>query len=192
MYRQGKKEDSSRIAELDNIASDGAIEFLFHDLIPNMSPEQIVASNLKNDSYPHSYRSTIIAEHKKEIIGMSLSFPGTFHRITKDMRDFFPEDRIRHFQHFFSAPVHDSYFLNALCVDKKFRKKGTGSKLIELTKTKAIKEGFNSLCLLVFKDNISAQKVYQKNGFEIVDKIELNPHKLMPHEGGCILMKANL
>ncbi len=62
-YRQGKKEDSTRIAELDNIASAGAIDFLFHDLIPNVSPEQIVASNLENERYPHSYRNVIIAEH---------------------------------------------------------------------------------------------------------------------------------
>ena len=50
-YRQGKKADSPRIAQLDNIASDGAIEFLFHGLIPNVSPEQIVASNIENDNY---------------------------------------------------------------------------------------------------------------------------------------------
>jgi hypothetical protein len=36
-YRQGRKEDSHRIAELDYIASGGAIEFLFHDLVPGIS-----------------------------------------------------------------------------------------------------------------------------------------------------------
>lgn len=113
VYREGKKEDSLRIAELDNIASDGAIEFLFHDLIPNMSPAQIVASNLENDSYPHSYRSVIVAEYGETIIGMSLSFPGKYHKITEEMKSFFPHDRINHFKYFFSAPVQDSYFLVA-------------------------------------------------------------------------------
>ena len=46
------------------------------------------------------------------------------------------------------------------------------------------------MCLIVFKDNNQAQKVYKKNGFEILDLIELRSHKLMPHEGGCVLMKA--
>ena len=191
-YRTGQKGDCTRIAELDNIASDGAIEFLFHDLIPGVSPEQIVASNLENDLYPHSFRSVIIAESKNDIIGMSLSFPGKYHGITDEMRNFFPEDRIRHFQHFFSAPVQDSYFLDALCVEDTFRNRGIGSKLIELTKAKAIAEGFHSLSLLVFKDNINAQKVYQKNGFQTVEQIELKPHELMPHEGGCFLMRASL
>ena len=192
IYREGKKEDSLRIAELDNIASDGAIEFLFHDLIPDMTPVQIVASNLENDSYPHSYRSVIVAEHDEIIIGMSLSFPGKYHKITDEMKNFFPHDRINHFKHFFSAPIGDSYFLDALCVDEKFRNRGIGSELIELTKKKARNEGYNSLGLLVFKDNSIAQNVYKKNGFDVIDWIDLPSHKLMPHEGGCVLMKANI
>jgi ribosomal protein S18 acetylase RimI-like enzyme len=190
IYRAAKKEDSLRIAELDNIASDGAIEFLFHDLAANMTPVQIVASNLESDSYPHSYRRVIVAEYAETIIGMSLSFPGKYHKITDEMKNFFPHARINHFKHFFSAPVGDSYFLDALCVDENFRNKGIGSKLIELTKNKARIEGYNSLCLLVFKDNANAQNVYRKNGFEVIGWIELPSHKLMPHEGGCVLMKA--
>lgn len=190
IYREGKKEDSLRIAELDYIASDGAIEFLFHDLITTMTPVQIVASNLESDSYPYSYRSVIVAEYDETIIGMSLSFPGKYHKITDEMKNFFPHDRINHFKHFFSAPVGDSYFLDALCVDENFRNRGIGSKLIELTKNKARNEGYNSLCLLVFKDNTNAQNVYKKNGFEVIDWIELPSHQLMPHEGGCALMKA--
>ena len=183
IYREGKKENSLRIAELDNIASDGAIEFLFHDLIPDMTPVQIVASNLENDSYPHSYRSVIVAEHDEIIIGMSLSFPGKYHKITDEMKNFFPHDRINHFKHFFSALIGDSYFLDALCVDDKFRNRGVGSELIELTKKKARNEGYNSLSLLVFKDNSIAQNVYKKNGFDVIDWIDY------PHINLC-LMKA--
>ncbi len=98
IYREGKKEDSLRIAELDNIASDGAIDFLFHDLIPDMTPVQIVASNLEKGSYPYSFRSVIVAELDERIIGMSLSFPGKYHRITEEMKNFFPRDRINHFK----------------------------------------------------------------------------------------------
>ena len=192
LYRQGEKKDSLRLAELDNIASGGAIDFLFHDLIPNMTPVQIVASNLKKDSYPHSYRSVIVAEHNEIVVGMALSFPGKYHKITDEMEAFFPQERIRHFRHFFSAPVKDSYFLDALCVDENFRHKGIGSKLIELTKNKARKEGYHSLSLIVFKDNLAARKLYRKTGFTETDWIDLAPHRRMPHEGGCVLMRAKI
>ena len=191
-YREAKKEDSYRIAELDNIASDGAIEYLFHDLIPNVSPVQIVASTLENDRYPHSYRSTIVAECDHKIIGISLSFPAKYHEITDEMQKFFPAERLEHFKNFFSTRVEGSYFLDALCVDEKYRNKGVGSKLIDLTKTKAQKEGCNVLSLIVFADNINAQRMYQRNGFEIIKNIELKPHKIIPHEGGCVLMKTNI
>ncbi len=72
-YREGKKEDSCRIAELIDIASKGAVEFLFHDLVPGMSPVQLVAHNLENDRFPHSYRSAMVAEHEREIAGMALA-----------------------------------------------------------------------------------------------------------------------
>jgi len=191
-YREAKKEDSYRIAELDNIASDGAIEYLFHDLIPNVSPVQIVASNLENDLYPYSYRSTIVAECDNKIVGISLSFPTKHHKITDEMQKFFPAERIEHFKNFFSTRIEGSYFLDALCVDEKYRNKGVGSELIDLTKTKAQKEGYNVLSLIVFVDNINAQRMYQRNGFEIIKNIELKPHKIIPHEGGCVLMKANI
>ena len=181
-YREGKKEDSLRLAELDNIASGGAIEFLFHDLIPDLTPVQIVASTLESDNYPHSYRSAIVAEHHETIIGMSFSFPGKYHKITDEMVNFFPHDRIEHFRHFFSAPVRDSFFLDALCVEENYRNMGIGSELIELTKIKARKEGYHSLSLIAFKDNVKAQQLYKRIGFEEKKWIDLPSHRLMPHE----------
>ncbi len=192
IYRKGEKKDSLPIAELNHIASGGAIEFLFRDLIPNLTPVQIVAANLENDAYPHSYKSAIVAEYDGAVIGMSLSFPGKYHRITEEMKMFFPPDRIDHFRNFFSAPVEKSYFLDALCVREDFRNRGIGGQLIELTKGKARKEGYDSLSLLVFRDNTNARTVYEKNGFKTIDWIDLKPHERIPHEGGCVLMSALL
>jgi len=64
IFRAARKEDSYRLAELDNIAAQGTLDFLFHDLIPGMTPVQIVANGLENDQFPHSYRSVTVAEHE--------------------------------------------------------------------------------------------------------------------------------
>ncbi|MCK4819738.1 GNAT family N-acetyltransferase [bacterium] len=189
-FREGRKEDSYRIAELDYIASSGAIEFLFHDLISDLSPIQIVASDFENDNYPHTFRSAIIAEYYDEIIGFSLSFPAKYHSITDEMRNFFPSDRLEHCKQFFSTRVEGSYFLDALCVEKKYRNMGIGNKLIDLTKNKAKNEGFKSLSLLVFADNTQALHVYKNNGFELIKNVELKSHELIPHEGGCLLLEG--
>lgn len=191
-YRQGKKEDSYRIAELDNCASDGAIDYLFHGLVPGMTPIEIVASGLENDTDPHTFRNAIVAESVGKIIGMSLSFPAYYHAITDELRAFLPADRLEHFREFFSTRVEGSYFLDALCVDEQYRGRGIGSRLIELMREKAQQEGYAVLSLIVFADNISAQRLYRRSGFEIVKNIELKPHTLLPHEGGCLLMKADI
>ncbi len=192
IYRQGKKEDSYRIAELDYRASDGAVEFLFHDLVPGATPVQVVCSGLEQDSYPHSYRSAIVAELDGEIIGMALSYPAKYHGINEQMRRFFPADRLEHFGDFYAARVEGSYLLDALCVEQHYRNKGIGRALLERTKSKARDEGYNLLSLIVFADNTRARKLYEDNGFTWVRTIALQPHALMPHQGGCILMKCEI
>ncbi len=77
-YRSGKKQDCVKLAELINIASDGVVEYLFHDLVPGMTPTQVVAHNLENDNYPHSYRSAVVAEEESDVIGMALSYPSSY------------------------------------------------------------------------------------------------------------------
>ena len=110
-YRPAEKEDSAKLAELINIASDGVVEYLFHDLVPGMTPVQVVAYNLENDNYPHSYRSAVVAAEETDVIGIALSFPSSYHKITDEMRRFFPADRLEHLSHFFSSRIENSWFL---------------------------------------------------------------------------------
>ncbi|MBT8350924.1 MAG: GNAT family N-acetyltransferase, partial [Deltaproteobacteria bacterium] len=74
-YRQGKKEDCRVLAEFVSTASDGIIDFMFHDLIPNVTPVQIIARNLESGDYPRSYKNAIVAECEEKIVGMALSIP---------------------------------------------------------------------------------------------------------------------
>ena len=192
IYRAARKEDSYRIAELDYIASGGAAEYLFRGLVPGSTPVQIIASGLESDAYPHSYKSAIVAELNNEIVGMSMSFPAAFHCINDEMREFFPADRLAHFEDFFSASVSGSYLLDAICVNEEYRSLGIGDKLLEKTIQKARSEGFSVLSLLVFADNHKAIDFYTNHGFSVIRKVELKEHRFIPHKGGCLLMKAEI
>jgi ribosomal protein S18 acetylase RimI-like enzyme len=101
-----------------------------------------------------------------------------------------PKDRLEHFKSFYSSRVDDSLFLNALCVAERFRGKGIGTKLISLTKKKAKEGGFKALSLMVFADNKNAQRLYRRCGLKIAEAVELKSHEIIPHEGGCLLMKC--
>ena len=191
-YRVGIKEDSSKIAELIDIASDGVVEYLFHELVPGMTPVQVVARNLQNENYPHTYSSAIVATDNDEIVGMALSYPSSFHRITDEMRGFFPKDRMEHLRIFFSSRVENSWFLDALCVLKSHRRRGIGEKLISSTKEKAIENGFTALSLIVFADNELALPLYKRTGFEVVQKVELLENEFIKHKDDCFLMKYEI
>lgn len=191
-YRNGKKEDCRVLVKFVNIASEGVLEFLFHDLIPDMSPIQMVAHNLGAENSYYSYKNAIVAEYKQNLTGISLSYPSSFHQITEEMKNFLPEDRLEHFKSFYSSRVEDSLFLNALCVDERFRGQGIGTELIFLTKKKAKEIGYKALSLMVLADNTEAQRLYSRCGFIIAEAVELKSHELIPHEGGCFLMKCEI
>lgn len=192
IFRDARKEDSGQIAELDNIASEGALEFLFRDLIPGMTPVRMVAEGLANDQYPHSYRSVIVAEHKGSVIGMTISFPSQYHALTDELRNFLPADRLEHFKDFFTSRVENSWYLDALAVAEPFRNRGIGTELIRRTMKRAEKEGFGTVSLIAFAYNEKALHVYKKIGFRTIKQIDLKPHPLIPHQGGCLLMKCDI
>ncbi|MFA0812750.1 GNAT family N-acetyltransferase [Microbulbifer epialgicus] len=191
-YRQGRKNDCRKIAELNYIASEGAIEYLFHNLVPNMTAKDVLSYGLEKDVYPHSYKSTIVAENEGQIVGSALSYPAKFHCITAELKKFLSANRLDHFRSFYLSRVEGSYFLDAICVLSKYRKKGIGKSLFEHTKKKALSNGCHELSLIEFSDNKKAIKFYRENRFEQVKSIDLKPHKLIPHNEGCVLMKCAL
>jgi len=192
VYRTGRAQDCPRLAEFVDMASDGVVEFLFHDLIPGQSPVQIVAQNLSADRDHYTFRDATVAQSEQKIIGMSLAYPSHFHRISSGMREFFPSDRLKHVENIFTSEVENSLYLDTLGVDQEFRGKGVGSQLISLTRKKAVAHGFNVLSLIVLADNAGVQRLYRRHGFEIVCHIEMDAHELIPHEGGAFLMSCDL
>jgi ribosomal protein S18 acetylase RimI-like enzyme len=123
---------------------------------------------------------------------MTLSYPSSYHKITDEMKGFFPTERIEHLQDFYLSRVEDTWFLDALCVNESYRRHGIGEKLISLTKEKAIENGYHALSLIAFADNALAIPVYERTGFEVVQKVELRANEFIKHDDGCLLMKCEI
>jgi ribosomal protein S18 acetylase RimI-like enzyme len=191
-YRPAEKEDSMKLAEFINIASDGVVEYLYHDLVSGKTPVQVVAHNLENDNYPHSYRSAVVATEETDVIGMALSYPSSYHKITDEMQSFFPADRLEHLSHLFSSRIENSWYLDTLCVSDNYRRSGIGEKLISLTKERAVENGYNTLSLITFADNTLAIPLYKRTGFEIVQKVELRGNEFIMHNNDGLLMKSEI
>lgn len=191
-YRPGEKSDCAQLAVMIDIASGGVVEYLFEGVMAGMTPVQVVAFSLEKDSYPHSYNSAIVATHKDDVVGMALSYPVAYHKVTEEMRCFFPPERLVHLKDFYSSKIENTWFLDALCVAESHRRHGIGEKLISLTKEKAIQRGYKALSLIVFADNQTAISVYRHSGFEVVRKVKLEGNALIKHSSGCLLMNCKL
>ena len=191
-YRPAEKADSERIAELISLASDGVVDFLFHDLIPHMTPVQMVAHNLAQDHYPHSFQSAVVALNGKDIVGMALSYPSSYHQITDEMRDFFPAERLDHLHEFYSVKIPRSWFLDALAVEPSHRRQGIGTRLIQMTQQSAKENGYRMLSLIAFRDNAPALVLYKGLGFRQITHIPLAANDYISHANGCALLTCQV
>ena len=191
-YRPAEKADSERVAELISLASDGVVDFLFHDVVPQMTPVQLMAHNLAQGHYPHSYQSAVVALSGKDIVGMALSYPSTYHQITDQMRGFFPADRLEHLNDFYSVNIPPSWFLDALAVAPANRRQGIGTRLVELTKQKGKDNGYPMCSLIAFRDNAPALALYQALGFSQVAHIHLAANAFIHHADGCALFTCRM
>ena len=67
---------------------------------------------------------------------------------------------------FSSISMQRAWILNDLYVDQKARNQGVGEILLHKAKQYAIETGAKSLSLSTAPDNYSAQRLYEKNGYE--------------------------
>ena len=68
---------------------------------------------------------------------------------------------------FSSISMKRAWILNDLYVDEKARKQGVGELLLHKAKEYAIETGAKYLNLSTAKDNYSAQRLYEKNGYKM-------------------------
>ena len=192
LYRRGKLEDCSKIAEGIDLASGGIVEFLFHGLLRNNTAAEVMADFLRDETGYDSYKNAIVAEYQGDIIGIVYSYPAKFHEISEETKEFFPSDRLMLLADFFNSRVDNSLFLDSIYVDEKFRGQGVGSKLIALTKQKAKDNGYKQLSLMVMNENMTARRAYERNNFEIVKHIDVKEHRLIPNKGGIYLLVSDV
>lgn len=190
-YRKAYNNECSILAEYIYYASDGVLDYLFKDTIPGMTVNQLLTFGLEDEQRYNSYKGVIVAEYNHKIIGMIQAYSNIHHKIDDEMRSFIPGERLEQFEDFYKSRVDNSFLINAMYVDEKYRRKGIASKFIAMIREVAKSYGFDKLSLFVLSDNTSAQKLYHCNGFEIVKEIAFNDSARINHEGSFYLMSCD-
>ena len=191
-YREAQKEDCLLLAEYIYYASDGVLEYLFKDIIPDMTVTQLLTHGLQDEKRYNSYKNVIVAEYNQKIVGMMQSYSSIYHKIDDEMKSFLPSERLEQFKDFYNTKVDNSLLINTIFIDVKFRRKGIGTAFISLAREKARSLDFDTLSLYVLSDNATALKVYHYNGFEVIKEIDLKDAAIINHKGGIYLMDRNI
>ncbi|MBT8331956.1 MAG: GNAT family N-acetyltransferase, partial [Deltaproteobacteria bacterium] len=123
---------------------------------------------------------------------MALAYPSAYHKITAEMKAFYPAERLEHLNDFYTVNIPRSWFLDALAVEPAYRRQGSATRLIELTKGKAKDNGYNMLSLIAFRDNHPALALYETLEFEQVAHIRLDANAFIQHADGCALLTCRM
>lgn len=191
-YRDAQNSDCPILAEFIYYASDGVLDYLFKDTIPDMTVTQLLTFGLEDEQRYNSYKGVMVAEYNHSIIGMIQAYSNIHHRIDDEMRSFIPGERLEQLKEFYDSRIDNSFLINAMYVDEKFRRKGIANQLMAMVREEARSLGFDKLSLFVLSDNTPAQKLYHSNGFKTVKEIAFNDSAKVNHEGGFTLMACDI
>ena len=86
----------------------------------------------------------------------------------------------------------NSFYICALAVLEKRRGIGIGSVLLRAAERMAASQGFDTMSLIVFEQNVGALKLYQRAGYEEVARRPLIPHPLLRFTGDALLVAKKL
>ncbi len=187
--RQAQPEDIPHLTYFRLEAHDGINEALFENL--KLSVKDIIEMEMQDSESFESYQTFWVAELDSKISGGMQIFP--WDRLeTQAYNPIIPKERLYIEEPFEELNAPGTYYIHALGVFPEFKRQGIASKLVLHARAIAKSEGFDALSLYCVEDNTGAVKLYEKHGFEIVDKRPMPKHPKIKHGGNALLMIASI
>jgi ribosomal protein S18 acetylase RimI-like enzyme len=188
-FRLATTNDSHKIAELFRIASGGVAEYVWSTLAseyPGPTPLEIGARRYARDEGAFSYRNCTVAELGREVIGMLHAFLMEDQPEHKEAGE--PMDPV--LEPYTKLEVSGSYYISAMATFPEHRGKGLGTRMLEIANGRARENGCPQISLLVFEQNEEAVRLYERKGFEIIDRAPVVPHESIRYTVEVLLMTA--
>jgi ribosomal protein S18 acetylase RimI-like enzyme len=189
IFRPASPADAYALAELSILAGDGMYEFLLEELAPREMLAGLIARTMKRDTGGFSWRHCFVADDKG-VVGMLNAFPAAWLR--EEERDILPQDRVQILDPIDQAQDWESFLVNSVAVRPQHRRQGIGTRLLEMAIEQARAGGFARLTANVWADNFAACAVFEKGGFGVQTRVEVQPHPGLAHIGGSLLMARQI
>jgi ribosomal protein S18 acetylase RimI-like enzyme len=189
-YREARSDDIDAIAELMHLAAGGISDFLLSKLVLGLSVTKLIAIALRDDQANFHFSNILVAEMDGKVVGVVHFYPANEHAIPDVMRTFVPKKRLAVFEAFYASKVKDSFYIHAIAVHPKFRNFSIDTDLFKFCKDMAIASGYDYLSAHVWQGNKISLNNLKMAGFVEIEKIAIEPHKLLPYKKGMVLLKS--
>jgi ribosomal protein S18 acetylase RimI-like enzyme len=188
VLRAARPEDCRRIAELFRISSDGIADYIWSTLqadSPGASLIEIGARRYARENTAFSYQNCLVAEQDGAVIAMLHAFviaasdgPGADADVDPVLRPYAELE----------AP--GSLYVSGIAVVPEWRGQGLGTRLLAAARERTQRLGCRALSLICFAQNEGARRLYQREGFTVVDRRDIVPHPMIHGTGEALLMTA--
>jgi len=168
------------------------MEFLLHEVVPDVPAEQLLAVNVAEEDTALSYENAVVVEVDGKVKGVLLAYAFENFSISETMEMFVPKERLDHVRELYAHRLENSLYIHALSVDEALNGMGVGRALLDLSYEIAKDRELGSVSLHVWRDNERAYNLYKKNNFKECEDILIDRHDLIPHDGGMVLMERQL
>jgi ribosomal protein S18 acetylase RimI-like enzyme len=180
--------DCRRIAELFRISSDGIADYIWSGLQadhPGRSLLEIGELRYRREATAFSYQNCVVAERAGEVVGFLHAYateaaagPAAAAGIDPVLRPYYELE----------AP--GSLYISGLALLPPVRRQGVGTRFLAAGRERARNLGCPELSLICFTQNTGARRLYERQGFSVVDRRAIVPHPMIHATGEALLMTA--
>ena len=183
-FRQAVKEDSTDIARLFLISSDGLAEYIWSKVAgPAETVLEAGARRYARGGVDFSHENCLIAEKEGVTVGMAHSF-----EMERDADADGISDPV--LKPYGELEDYGSLYLSGLAVVEGHRNEGIGKALMEAVNLRAQALSLGRISLICFERNEGAMRLYRRLGFRELGRRAVVPHPALHYQDGDAVLLA--
>jgi len=184
--RKANRSDVNDIAKLALIAGEGIPAWFWKQSAAEaQNIEDAGAAKLLSETDNFSYRNVHVAVIDGKVAGMILAY-----RLPDEDNAEDPEELPGFIRPMVELEqcVPSSFYINMIATFPQYRNMSIGTKLMGIVDRLANDAACSISSLEVFEQNTGALRLYQRLGYEVVDKRRVVPHECHPYDGDLLLL----
>lgn len=190
LLRKGRAADCPEIARLAHAAGGDVIEFILGSLSPGSTAPEVYLEMVAEPGGICSFDRCVVADVGGALVGMANAFPANL--IRNEFPVLNPSERELLLKPRFELNDWTSFLVNNISVAANHRRTGIGTALMNAVVSEARGQGYKTVTLHVWADNVNGIAFYERFGFRRHGVAPFPWHVDLPHKGGSLLMKLSL